>query len=167
MQLLFAEYEGQMSCVFRILPLQLGWRQSVAQWHKSSVGYASAINSTLAVVNFTQDLCRKVLSLDLTWPPFLWQIWVNESVKLVYFQGTRDTPLEHHLYVVSYDSPGDVVRLTKPGFSHSCSVSQVKKQQHNNTYLCVFLVCVCIYFHAFLPFFISRISTFSSATTAT
>lgn len=43
----------------------------------------------------------------------------------MYFQGTRDTPLEHHLYVVSYDSPGDVVRLTKPGFSHSCSVSQV------------------------------------------
>uniref|UniRef100_A0A8C4EYU7 dipeptidyl-peptidase IV n=1 Tax=Dicentrarchus labrax TaxID=13489 RepID=A0A8C4EYU7_DICLA len=52
------------------------------------------------------------------------KIWVNESSKLVYFQGTRDTPLEHHLYVVSYDSPGDVVRLTKPSFSHSCSVSQ-------------------------------------------
>uniref|UniRef100_A0A8C5BCP1 dipeptidyl-peptidase IV n=1 Tax=Gadus morhua TaxID=8049 RepID=A0A8C5BCP1_GADMO len=52
------------------------------------------------------------------------KIWVNEATKLVYFQGTRDTPLEHHLYVVSYEVPGDVVRLTKPGFSHSCSVSQ-------------------------------------------
>uniref|UniRef100_A0AAY4D7Z0 dipeptidyl-peptidase IV n=1 Tax=Denticeps clupeoides TaxID=299321 RepID=A0AAY4D7Z0_9TELE len=52
------------------------------------------------------------------------RIWVNEATKLVYFQGTKDTPLEHHLYVVSYDCPGDVVRLTKPGFSHSCSVSQ-------------------------------------------
>uniref|UniRef100_A0A3Q1GIC6 dipeptidyl-peptidase IV n=1 Tax=Acanthochromis polyacanthus TaxID=80966 RepID=A0A3Q1GIC6_9TELE len=52
------------------------------------------------------------------------KIWVNEATKLVYFQGTRDTPLEHHLYVVSCESPGDVVRLTKPGFSHSCSVSQ-------------------------------------------
>uniref|UniRef100_A0A672J4E6 dipeptidyl-peptidase IV n=1 Tax=Salarias fasciatus TaxID=181472 RepID=A0A672J4E6_SALFA len=52
------------------------------------------------------------------------KIWVNEATRLVYFQGTRDTPLEHHLYVVSYESPGDVVRLTKPGFSHSCSVSQ-------------------------------------------
>uniref|UniRef100_A0A8C8HDG3 dipeptidyl-peptidase IV n=1 Tax=Oncorhynchus tshawytscha TaxID=74940 RepID=A0A8C8HDG3_ONCTS len=51
------------------------------------------------------------------------KIWVNEASKLVYFQGTRDTPLEHHLYVVSYQSPGDVVRLTKPGFSHSCSIS--------------------------------------------
>ncbi|XP_052459508.1 dipeptidyl peptidase 9 isoform X5 [Carassius gibelio] len=52
------------------------------------------------------------------------KIWVNEETKLVYFQGTKDTPLEHHLYVVSYESPGDIVRLTKPGFSHSCSVSQ-------------------------------------------
>lgn len=53
------------------------------------------------------------------------QIWVNEDTKLVYFQGTKDTPLEHHLYVAGYESPGDIVRLTKPGFSHSCSVSQV------------------------------------------
>uniref|UniRef100_G3NZY4 dipeptidyl-peptidase IV n=1 Tax=Gasterosteus aculeatus aculeatus TaxID=481459 RepID=G3NZY4_GASAC len=52
------------------------------------------------------------------------KIWVDETAKLVYFQGTKDSPLEHHLYVVSYDSPGEIVRLTKPGFSHSCSVSQ-------------------------------------------
>ncbi|MGH0188011.1 UNVERIFIED_CONTAM: hypothetical protein FKN15_027716 [Acipenser sinensis] len=52
------------------------------------------------------------------------KIWVNEATKLVYFQATKDTPLEHHLYVVSYESPGDIVRLTKPGFSHSCSMSQ-------------------------------------------
>uniref|UniRef100_A0A8C0EJH8 dipeptidyl-peptidase IV n=1 Tax=Bubo bubo TaxID=30461 RepID=A0A8C0EJH8_BUBBB len=52
------------------------------------------------------------------------KIWVNETTKLVYFQGTKDTPLEHHLYVVSYESPGEIVRLTTPGFSHSCSMSQ-------------------------------------------
>nr|XP_004464282.3 dipeptidyl peptidase 9 isoform X3 [Dasypus novemcinctus] len=52
------------------------------------------------------------------------KIWVNEDTKLVYFQGTRDTPLEHHLYVVSYAAPGEIVRLTTPGFSHSCSMSQ-------------------------------------------
>ncbi|XP_076009264.1 dipeptidyl peptidase 9-like [Genypterus blacodes] len=52
------------------------------------------------------------------------QIWVDERAKLVYFQGTKDSPLEHHLYVTSYESPGEIVRLTKPGFSHSCSVSQ-------------------------------------------
>nr|XP_021560679.1 dipeptidyl peptidase 9 isoform X3 [Neomonachus schauinslandi] len=52
------------------------------------------------------------------------KIWVNEETKLVYFQGTKDTPLEHHLYVVSYESAGEIVRLTTPGFSHSCSMSQ-------------------------------------------
>uniref|UniRef100_H9GKV8 Dipeptidyl peptidase 9 n=1 Tax=Anolis carolinensis TaxID=28377 RepID=H9GKV8_ANOCA len=54
-----------------------------------------------------------------------YKIWVNEETKLVYFQGTKDTPLEHHLYVVSYESPSEVVRLTTLGFSHSCSLSQV------------------------------------------
>lgn len=43
----------------------------------------------------------------------------------MYFQGTKDTPLEHHLYVVSYETAGEIVRLTTPGFSHSCSMSQV------------------------------------------
>ncbi|XP_038595974.1 dipeptidyl peptidase 9 isoform X2 [Tachyglossus aculeatus] len=53
-----------------------------------------------------------------------YKIWVNEETKLVYFQGTKDTPLEHHLYVVSYEAAGEIVRLTTPGFSHSCSMSQ-------------------------------------------
>ncbi|XP_077463091.1 dipeptidyl peptidase 9-like [Stigmatopora argus] len=51
------------------------------------------------------------------------RIWIDETEKLVYFHGTKDSPLEHHLYVVNYDSPGGIVRLTKPGFSHSCTVS--------------------------------------------
>lgn len=58
------------------------------------------------------------------------QIWVDEAAQLVYFQGTKDSPLEHHLYVVSYESPGEIVRLTKLGFSHSCSVSQVLCHTH-------------------------------------
>eukprot|EP00062_Callorhinchus_milii_P002215 gi/632938187/ref/XP_007904081.1/ PREDICTED: dipeptidyl peptidase 8 isoform X1 [Callorhinchus milii] len=51
-------------------------------------------------------------------------IWVNEASQLVYFQGTKDTPLEHHLYVVSCQTPGEVVRLTQLGYSHTCTVSQ-------------------------------------------
>lgn len=66
------------------------------------------------------------------------QIWVNEDTKLVYFQGTKDTPLEHHLYVVSYESPGETVRLTKPGFSHSCSVSQVCVSVCVHVRMCLF-----------------------------
>lgn len=62
--------------------------------------------------------------------PHCLQIWVNEQTKLVYFQGTKDTPLEHHLYVVSYESAGEIVRLTTLGFSHSCSMSQVCMPHH-------------------------------------
>ncbi|XP_077391405.1 dipeptidyl peptidase 9-like [Festucalex cinctus] len=51
------------------------------------------------------------------------QIWVDETEKLVYFQGTKTSPLEQHLYVVSYESPGEIVQLTKPGFSHNCYMS--------------------------------------------
>ncbi|KAJ7311160.1 hypothetical protein JRQ81_006765 [Phrynocephalus forsythii] len=51
-------------------------------------------------------------------------IRVDEVKKLVYFEGTKDSPLEHHLYVVNYENPGEVKRLTERGFSHACCVSQ-------------------------------------------
>lgn len=54
-----------------------------------------------------------------------WQIQVDEVRKLVYFEGTKDSPLEHHLYVVSYVNPGEVIRLTDRGYSHSCCISRV------------------------------------------
>lgn len=54
-----------------------------------------------------------------------WQIYVDEAKKLVYFQGTKDSPLEHHLYVVNYENPGEIKRLTEHGYSHACCVSQV------------------------------------------
>uniref|UniRef100_A0A2I3HDH4 dipeptidyl-peptidase IV n=1 Tax=Nomascus leucogenys TaxID=61853 RepID=A0A2I3HDH4_NOMLE len=51
-------------------------------------------------------------------------IQVDEVRRLVYFEGTKDSPLEHHLYVVSYINPGEVTRLTDRGYSHSCCISQ-------------------------------------------
>uniref|UniRef100_A0A2K6EVZ8 dipeptidyl-peptidase IV n=1 Tax=Propithecus coquereli TaxID=379532 RepID=A0A2K6EVZ8_PROCO len=51
-------------------------------------------------------------------------IQVDEVRRLVYFEGTKDSPLEHHLYVVSYANPGEVTRLTDRGYSHSCCISQ-------------------------------------------
>ncbi|XP_006831589.1 PREDICTED: dipeptidyl peptidase 8 isoform X1 [Chrysochloris asiatica] len=51
-------------------------------------------------------------------------IQVDEVRKLVYFEGTKDSPLEHHLYVASYVNPGEVTRLTDRGYSHSCCISQ-------------------------------------------
>ncbi|EAW77734.1 dipeptidyl-peptidase 8, isoform CRA_h [Homo sapiens] len=52
------------------------------------------------------------------------RIQVDEVRRLVYFEGTKDSPLEHHLYVVSYVNPGEVTRLTDRGYSHSCCISQ-------------------------------------------
>ncbi|XP_075431453.1 dipeptidyl peptidase 8 isoform X2 [Ascaphus truei] len=51
-------------------------------------------------------------------------IRVDEVNKRVYFEGTKDTPLEHHLYVANYETPGEVKRLTDLGYSHACCVSQ-------------------------------------------
>lgn len=44
---------------------------------------------------------------------------VDWSSGFVYFHGLKDTVLEKHLYVVSIQQPGNVKRLTLPGFSHS------------------------------------------------
>ncbi|XP_053386978.1 dipeptidyl peptidase 9-like [Mercenaria mercenaria] len=52
------------------------------------------------------------------------ECWVDESRQLVYFIGLKDTPLETHLYVTSYSTPGDPVRLTELGYSHSVSFNK-------------------------------------------
>ncbi len=47
---------------------------------------------------------------------------VDEGARTVWFEATRETPLERHLYKVSLDG-GEVVQITtEPGF-HSCEVS--------------------------------------------
>ena len=47
------------------------------------------------------------------------QVWWDEAHQMVYFHGLRDSCLERHLYCVSVDRPGEVRRLTAPGYSHS------------------------------------------------
>ncbi|KAI8503314.1 dipeptidylpeptidase [Branchiostoma belcheri] len=51
-------------------------------------------------------------------------LWVDETRQLVYFMATKDTPLEEHLYVVSYMDPGEPVRLTELGYYHQVWMSQ-------------------------------------------
>uniref|UniRef100_A0A8C5MB19 dipeptidyl-peptidase IV n=1 Tax=Leptobrachium leishanense TaxID=445787 RepID=A0A8C5MB19_9ANUR len=51
-------------------------------------------------------------------------IRVDKVNKLVYFEATKDTPLEHHLYVANYETPGEVTRLTDLGYSYACCVSK-------------------------------------------
>lgn len=54
------------------------------------------------------------------------EIWVDENRKLIYFMGTKDTPLEQHLYVVSYAESYvmEPQRLTQKGFSHAVSLNE-------------------------------------------
>ncbi|PWA13965.1 hypothetical protein CCH79_00017003 [Gambusia affinis] len=94
--------------------LQPGYHHWTEEYHHVEGNFKCAIKEEVTLTSGEWEVLSRHGS----------KIWVNEGTKLVYFQGTRDTPLEHHLYVVSYESPGDVVRLTKPGFSHCCSVSQ-------------------------------------------
>lgn len=40
--------------------------------------------------------------------------------------GTKDSPVEQHLYAASYvDRAQDVVRLSEPGFSHNVTMNEV------------------------------------------
>nr|XP_006824516.1 PREDICTED: dipeptidyl peptidase 9 [Saccoglossus kowalevskii] len=52
------------------------------------------------------------------------QIWVDEVKHLVYYIGLHDTPLEEHLYVVSYINPTKPIRLTELGYSHNIAMSK-------------------------------------------
>ena len=51
------------------------------------------------------------------------QVWWDEKHQMVYFHGLRDSCLERHLYCVSVNTPGEVRRLTAPGYSHSVEMS--------------------------------------------
>ncbi len=46
-------------------------------------------------------------------------LWVDEQRSLVYFYGTKDTPLESHIYYASFASAGDVTRITELGSTHT------------------------------------------------
>src|SRR6266566_2533732 len=50
------------------------------------------------------------------------QVTVDEDQRIVYFQGTRDSPLERHLYAVSLDG-GSLRRLTQDSGWHDAVIS--------------------------------------------
>ncbi|XP_037068857.1 dipeptidyl peptidase 9-like [Pollicipes pollicipes] len=51
-------------------------------------------------------------------------VWVSEKHGVVFFQGSRDTPVERHLYVTSFVQPGRVQQLTQPGFYHNALLNE-------------------------------------------
>ncbi len=51
-------------------------------------------------------------------------VGVDEAADLVYFSGTKDTPLESHVYVTSLSRGGSITRLTEAGFSNGATMGQ-------------------------------------------
>jgi len=45
-------------------------------------------------------------------------IGINFALGFLFFVGTKETPLERHVYVVSMNNPDEIKLLTKPGFSY-------------------------------------------------
>jgi dipeptidyl-peptidase 4 len=58
----------------------------------------------------------------------LWQVktvaGVDEAKGVVYFTANRDTPLEWHIYSAPIAAPGELTRLSEPGFSNSAKMDQ-------------------------------------------
>jgi len=99
-------------------------------WASEETGYrhlylviASIVTSSYENSSPDSVLCPRIVSkIPLTsgdWEVVNRQIWWDEVHKMVYFHGLRDSCLERHLYCVSTNRPGEVRRLTAPGFSHS------------------------------------------------
>ncbi len=84
------------------------------------------------------------------------QVWYDPKHELVYFHGLADTCLEPHLYVVSLRRPGEVRRLTAPGFSHSVEIgnnlewksvgTKLGKNKDKEKLVKKFLFTICMFF---------------------
>ncbi|XP_003738977.1 dipeptidyl peptidase 9 [Galendromus occidentalis] len=85
-------------------------------WANESAGFRHLY---LYQINKCTGECTKCVPLTSgNWEVSDKDVWVDTDRRLVYFLGTKDSPLEKHLYVVSIDSPGEVRCLTAPGASY-------------------------------------------------
>jgi len=72
-------------------------------------------------------ICDTLSNAQLTegsWEVATSKIWVDIKRQLIFFNGRRETPLEEHLYVTSYQYGCDVIRLTEPGLFHVTHVDE-------------------------------------------
>ncbi|XP_033105730.1 dipeptidyl peptidase 9-like [Anneissia japonica] len=52
------------------------------------------------------------------------RVWLDPGHQLLYYMAHHHTPLEEHLYVTCYSSPGSPLRLTELGSSHTVYMSE-------------------------------------------
>lgn len=105
-------------------------------WSSEETGYRHLYLVTTRVrssANGNYELTTKRQLTDGQWEVSEKDFWVDEDEKLIYFCGLRDTPLENHLYVISYadaitgnllrsPSPNTKIkihRLSEPNYTHT------------------------------------------------
>lgn len=94
----------------------------------TAVGSDSAVPMQTDEINLTARVLNKITLTRGEWEVLGKGIWIDYKRCLVYFMGFKETPLEKHLYVVSYNyKKNDYVRiLTTRGFSYTVEINDVR-----------------------------------------
>jgi len=98
-------------------------------WASEETGFRHLYLVIASISGSSPDtsLCPRIISrVPLTsgdWEVVNRQVWWDDKYQMVYFHALRDSCLEKHLYCVSINRPGEVRRLTAPGYSHSVEMS--------------------------------------------
>ncbi|XP_055680825.1 dipeptidyl peptidase 8 [Lutzomyia longipalpis] len=74
--------------------------------------------------NLHPRIVNKVALTAGEWEVLGRNLWVDTVRQIIYFLGLRESPLEKHLYAVSLRSPGNLMLLTKRGYSYSVDFNQ-------------------------------------------
>uniref|UniRef100_A0A182RYC3 Dipeptidyl-peptidase n=1 Tax=Anopheles funestus TaxID=62324 RepID=A0A182RYC3_ANOFN len=101
--------------------------------HHKHHGHEEATNANIQAISSVSDhslpsmacigstliprIVNKVTLTGGNWEVLGRNVWFDRLRQLVYFMGLRETPLEKHLYVVSFAKPNQLRLLTTPGFS--------------------------------------------------
>ncbi|XP_014680809.1 PREDICTED: dipeptidyl peptidase 9-like isoform X2 [Priapulus caudatus] len=113
---IWASEESGFRHLYRITS-QLQERQNPTSHHHCHHGNLDLMDSNDAEC-LTARVTSKVALTSGAWEVNGKQLWVDELCRVVYLVAYKDSPLETHLYAVSYDNPSDIVRLTAEGCSH-------------------------------------------------
>lgn len=76
-------------------------------------------------INLTPRIMSKVTLTKGEWEVLGKNIWIDAKRCLVYFLGLKETPLEKHLYAVSYRKADYTRILTTRGFSYTVELNDV------------------------------------------
>lgn len=80
-------------------------------------------------INLYARVVKKVQLTKGDWEVLGKNVWIDQSRGLVYFMGLKETPLEKHLYAVSYMKNDYIRILTTRGFSYTVEINDVSTLQ--------------------------------------